>query len=150
MDRGPLGPVETFGGAHHIGVFAGIQCIAGNDMGELVEKQRRDMQFFIVAFGPLADQPDIGRFQRRGRQQPVTPADHEAPVLARIGIDDPGDIGRCHPGTRRGEQLGMQGALIGTGLFRRHQFGPGEIGLQIVIRDHKPATGLAVQHQMSG
>ena len=43
MQHQPLRPEEQFGGAQHQRVFAAIERVAQDDMNELVDEQRRQM-----------------------------------------------------------------------------------------------------------
>ena len=71
------------------------------------------------------------------------------PVLARIRVGDRGDLARLDRPARIGQQFAVQPALHVAGVFRRHQLGPREIGLQELVGNLEPAAVIAVEQMMA-
>ena len=109
----------------------------------MAEKERRRRA------GAIADEIEIGPFERAVAQETVAKRLHHGPVLARIRIGDRGDRGRADGATRIGQKRAMEGALGGTSLGRRHQLRPRQIGLQELVRDEEPAVATAIREGMA-
>ena len=87
MHAGKLAAIEQFGGAQGVRVLTAFQRVAQDQMAKLGQENRRQVA------GAVPGQREIHRFQRRRGDQPVAKRHHEAPVLARVGIDERGDLG---------------------------------------------------------
>ena len=143
MQHDPLRPEKQLGRAQHERVIAAVQRVSQDHMDELIDEQRRQSN------RPGTDQREIGGFQRRMPQQEVAESQNELPVLPRIGIVDRGKfVGNDRP-TRVGEQFAVQSAFDCAGVFRRHQLGTCEIGLQKLIRNHQPAVRIAIKQMVA-
>ena len=79
----------------------------------------------------------------------IAEGDHHLPVLARIGIGDGGNLRRADRLPRVGQQRAVQRALGGTGVRRRRDLRPRQIGLQELIGDEQPAARIAIEQMMA-
>ena len=82
-------------------------------------------------------------------EQVVAERHHHAPVLARVGIGDRGDLGRRDRPARLGHQRRVQRALDHAGLRRRLQLGPRQIGLEELVGHAEPAAVVAVEQMVA-
>ena len=91
MERRPLRPEEQLGRAQHVRVLAVFQGVAQDQVDELVEEERRHLA------RALPDEREISGLEARGAEKRVAEAQHQGPVLARVGVGERGDLGRARP-----------------------------------------------------
>ena len=140
--RGFLAAEEQFTRPQDQSILASVQRVAQDQMHQLRQKDRRHGD------GVLLDDCQIAGLDRAMGQQQVTEADQEMPVLAGIGSVHALDVDRSDHAARIGQQGLMQGLFVGTGVIRRHHFGPRQQAQQQFIghiqRTLRIATGQMV------
>jgi hypothetical protein len=130
VQRDPLRPEKQFGRAPR--GHRSRQRVSQDYMDELIDK--------LAAEQSLTDQREIGGFQRRMRSKSRKP--EQVPVLARrhrpIAASSAARTGR------RGSALAIRGVVCVRlhSVFRRHQLGACEMGLEKLIRNHQPPFAL--------
>ena len=143
VKRDPLRAKEQLGGAQDVGVLAAVERVAQDEVHELVQKQRRRR-------GRAPRDVEIGGLDARRREQAFAEFEHHGPVLARVGVDDGGDLLRDDGTAGRGHQARVQATLGGAGLVRRNELRAGEVGEDQLVRDREPAAFRARRQVMPG
>ena len=142
MQRHALRTEKQLARAEHIGVLAGIEGIAKDDVNELIEKKMGHL-------AAAADNVEIGPLERGMRDQQIAERQHHPPVLARIGVRDGCNIGGRNDAARRGKQGCMQAPFGVTRIGRRRQLGASHIDLQKIIRQQQRAAVVTIQKMMA-
>src|SRR6516164_1000981 len=120
-----------------------IERVAQDDVDELIDKQRR-----CSAYAP-PHEINICGFQCFVAEQVIAEPDQYFPVFARILVCNFHNVGGRDRTARIGNQRGVQIALGGTGVWRRDQFGPGQIYFKNIVGDDITAAFVAVEKVMS-
>ena len=142
MHGEPLRPEHHLRRPQHECILAAVQHVAQDHVHELVHEQRRSLA------DAAAHQIEIGGLQGPARDEAVAKREHQAPVLARIGIGDRRDLGRRDRAARIGEQRRVQGSLRHAGIGGRRQLRSRQIGLEELVADDESAAFLAVEQMM--
>src|SRR4051812_26546167 len=82
-------------------------------------------------------------------QQQLAKRENELPVLARIGIGDPGYFVSSYSTPRIAKQFAVQLSLHLAGVVGRHQFGTRQVGFQKVVGDDHATGRVAIEQMMA-
>jgi hypothetical protein len=96
----------------------------------------------------MADEMEIGSLHRLVAGEAIAERDHQAPILARIGIRNRRNLGGPDRPARVDEQRRVQAALCDAGVRRRRQLRPREIGLEELVGNDEAASGVTVEQVM--
>ena len=151
VDRHLLLAEQQLGGPHPEAVLAALQQAPGDDMGELVEEQRRHRESLRLGAVRLREDLGVGGLDRAGLDQAVAEAEDNLIVLPGVRIGELGQSGLGDGLARVGQQAPVQRDLGGTGLGDRPDLRPPEIGSQEGIGDRQvTGLGLLPQQMIAG
>ncbi len=108
-------------------ISVGAEDMPQQDLRQLMDEQRRHVDAFAF------EQTDVGSLEGRRAQQAIAKLQPNPKVVARVGIDDGGDVVFRYPRPRIGEQHLVQGDLGAAGLAHRRELRPQQIAAQEVV-----------------
>jgi hypothetical protein len=122
-----LGAKEHFRRARLGRIGLRAEDMPQQDLRQLMDEQRRHVDAFTL------EQTDIGRLEGRGIQQAIAKPEPYAQIVARVGIDDGGDLVFRYPRARIGQQRLVQCDLGAARLAHRGKLRPQQVSAQEVV-----------------